>query len=284
MSESPALWTIQRPDLRGAAELPLLVNVPHAGTYLPPSIAKLLTPAGRGIPDTDWHVEKLVDFVPAMGATLMVATHSRIVVDLNRDPSGDAIYPGASNTEICPTATFHNEPIYRAGMIPYHAAIAARIEQYWSPYHMQLASEIARIKARHGFCLLLDAHSIVSMAPRFFSGKLPDLNLGTADGRSCDVTFAELAFETLRGAEGFTAVHNGRFKGGYITRHYGLPGNNVHALQLETAQSCYMNEASPQIYDESRAGALRTILKTLMGKLLEWRPATVTKIKTEEHR
>ena len=262
---TPALWRIEHADMES---VPLIVNVPHAGIFLPPAIAQALTPAGLGVPDTDWHVDKLVDFVTSMGATLMVASHSRIVVDLNRDPSGDALYPGASNTGICPTATFHDEPIYQAGLDPDRATIASRVEQFWSPYHAQLQTEIARIKAQHGFCILLDAHSIVSEAPRFFAGRLHDLNLGTADGQSCAPSLAQAAFDVLTHAEGFTAVHNGRFKGGFITRHYGAPRNHVHALQLEMAQCCYMDEGRPQHYDRVRAARLKDILRTLLRQLM----------------
>ena len=262
------LWRIERSDTHS---VPLIVNVPHSGTYLPPPIANKFTSAGLKVPDTDWYVDKLYDFIPALGATLMVATHSRFVVDLNRDPSGGALYPGASNTEICPTATFSNEPIYRPGLAPESAEIAQRIEQYWRPYQHQLAAEIARIKSKHGFCILLDAHSIVSEAPRFFAGKLPDLNLGTADGKSCDASLAQLAFAVLNHAEGFTAVHNGRFKGGFITRHYGIPGNKIHALQLEMAQGCYMDEVAPPLYDASRAAPLKAVLISLIEKLMSWR-------------
>lgn len=268
---SPALWKV---DHGNGASVPLIVNVPHAGTYLPPSIAQRLTAAGLRVPDTDWHVDKLYDFLPLMGATLMVATYSRIVVDLNRDPSGAAMYPGGSNTEICPTATFHDESVYKIGMEPDAAMIASRIEHYWLPYHQQLAAEIARLKARHGYCVVLDGHSIVSEVPRFFAGSLPDLNLGTADGRSCAPSLAQTAFAVLAGAGGFTAGHNGRFKGGHITRQYGMPGKNVHTLQLEMAQRCYMDEAQPHTYDERRTEALKAVLKQLVGTLVDWRPAT----------
>ncbi len=264
-----ALWQVDHGDVDS---VPLIVNVPHAGTHLPPLIAQTLTAAGLQVPDTDWHVDKLYDFVPSLGATLMVATHSRIVVDLNRDPAGLEMYPGASNTEICPTTTFHDKPVYMAGMVPDAAAIRLRIEQYWLPYHTQLAAEIARLKARHGYCIVLDGHSIVSEAPRFFTGRLPDLNLGTADGRSCAPSLAQAAFDVLAGADGFSAVHNGRFKGGHITRQYGKPGNKVHALQLEMAQRCYMNEAAPHTYDGRRAEALKALLKQLAATLVDWRP------------
>lgn len=277
---SRALWRIDRGSGDG---VPLIVNVPHSGTYLPPSIVLTLTAAGLRVPDTDWHVDRLYNFVPALGATLMVATHSRIVVDLNRDPSGVEMYPGASNTEICPTATFHDEPVYMVGMEPDAATITSRIEHYWLPYHAQLAVEITRIRERHGFCVVLDGHSIASEVPLFFAGRLPDLNLGTADGRSCAPSLEQSAFEVMAGAGGFTAVHNGRFKGGHITRHYGRPGNKVHALQLEIAQCCYMDEAAPHTYDERRADALLGVLKRLVGKLLDWQPAAGGKAQTKEH-
>ncbi|MEO8384728.1 MAG: N-formylglutamate deformylase [Betaproteobacteria bacterium] len=276
---SPALWQIEGGNGDGVA---LIVNVPHAGTYLPPAIALRLTAAGMTVPDTDWYVDRLYDFVPSLGATLMVATHSRIVVDLNRDPSGLEMYPGASNTEICPTSTFHDEPVYKTGMEPDAAVIRSRIEQYWLPYHAQLTAEIERIKHRHGYCILLDGHSIVSMAPRFFAGRLPDLSLGTADGNSCAASLAQTAFAGLAGAGGFSAVHNGRFKGGHITRHYGKPTNKVHALQLEMAQCCYMDEAAPHNYDERRADTLRTLLKRLVGKLVDWRPMIGDEAQTKE--
>lgn len=270
MSGEPALWRIVRP---GSDEAPLIVNVPHAGTTLPPAIAAALTPAGLGLIDTDWHVDKLCDFAPMIGATLMVATHSRIVVDLNRDPSGASLYPGASNTEICPTTTFSDQPIYLTGKTPGSAEVESRIQQYWRPYHRELAAAIARLRARHGYCIVLDAHSIVSEVPRFFAGRLPDLNLGTADGRSCDSSLADSAFGVLSSADGFTSVHNGRFKGGYITRHYGQPDNGVHALQLEMAQCCYMDEAAPRQFDEARSASLRRVLRLLIEQLLAWRPA-----------
>ena len=264
------LWSLMRRDG------PVIVNVPHAGIVVPDACAARLTAEARRCPDTDWHVEKLYAAVaPEHGATLMWAGFSRIVVDLNRDPSGIALYPDASNTGICPTSTFHDEPVYRNGMSPDATEIAQRVRQYWRPYHAQLAAEIERIKARHGYCVLLDGHSIVSEAPRFFSGRLPDLNLGTADGASCDPTLADAAFAVLAGARGFTAVHNGRFKGGYITRHYGRPAEGVHALQLEMAQSCYMEEiveSRHAEYDSERATPLKKVLESLIQTLLAWRP------------
>src|SRR4029453_2831463 len=163
--------------VRGDA--PLFIDVPHAGIHLPAPLAERLTPAARMLPDTDWHVEKLFAFAREAGVTMFVATHSRYVVDLNRDPSGVALYPGADNTELCPMRTFAHEPLYVEGRGPDAREIAARRAEYFDPYHAQLAVEIERVRARHGYAILLDGHSIRSEVPRFFAGRLPDLNLGT---------------------------------------------------------------------------------------------------------
>jgi N-formylglutamate deformylase len=247
----------------------VIVNVPHAGTVIPADIAANLTSAGRAVPDTDWHVERLYTAALQMGCAMMVATHSRIVVDLNRDPAGATLYPGASNTELCPTSTFADEPIYLEGKLPDTHEIERRRRAYWQPYHDKLGAEIDAIKAKHGHCILLDAHSIRSFVPRFFEGKLPDLNLGTADGKSCSPELAAKAFGVLQGAVGFTAVHNGRFKGGYITRHYGQPAANVHALQLEIGQTCYMDEAAAGAYDAAASAPLKQVLGQLAASLVE---------------
>jgi len=255
-------------------ESPLVVDVPHAGTYLPVAIAARLTPAARPLPDTDWHVEKLYAFARAKGATLVVATHSRYVVDLNRDPSGASLYPGADVTELCPTKTFSSDPIWQHGGAPDTAAIAARRAEYFDPHHAALAAEIERVRKRHGYAVLLDGHSIRSEVPRFFAGRLPDLNLGTANGASCAPELSSVVADVLTGAAGFTHVVNGRFKGGYVTRHYGQPAGGVHALQLEIAQACYMDETPPYRWDPERASALSMVLGRLVDALLAWRPAS----------
>jgi N-formylglutamate amidohydrolase len=260
------LWQIARRDS------PLIVNVPHAGRHVPDAIALRLSPAARRIPDTDWHVDELYRFVAEAGATLIAATHSRYVVDLNRDPSGAALYPGADNTELCPTRTFAGESVYLPAEGPRETEIAARRATFFDPYHALLAGEIARVRNRYGFAVLLDGHSIASRVPRFFAGRLPDLNLGTNDGTSCEPSAQALATDVIAAAREFTHVVNGRFKGGYITRHYGRPAGGVHALQLEMAQSAYMDEADPQSFDAVRAAPLTRVLEKLAIALSEWRP------------
>jgi N-formylglutamate amidohydrolase len=261
------LWQLARGDS------PLIVSVPHAGRHVPDAIRLRMHAAAHGLPDTDWHVESLYGSVASTGGTLIAATHSRYVVDLNRDPSGAALYVGADNTELCPTRTFANEPIYERGEEPGAGEIAARRATYFDPYHAQLAWELVRIRARHGHAVLLDGHSIAAHVPRFFEGRLSDLNLGTNDGRSCDASLQALATGIAAQARGFTHVVNGRFKGGYITRNYGAPHEGVHALQLETAQACYMDEANPRAFDAARAAPLAGVLERLVIALSEWRPA-----------
>jgi N-formylglutamate deformylase len=260
------LWTLTSGDA------PLVVDVPHAGTHVPDAIRMRLTPAAQAVPDTDWHVDRLYAFARDAGVTLLCATHSRFVVDLNRDPSGAALYPGADNTELCPTRTFAGDPVYCESEVPIDAEIAARAATFFHPYHATLRAEIERVRARHGYAVLLDAHSIRAQVPRFFEGRLPDLNLGTASGASCATAVQALAAGVLATGQGLTHVVNGRFKGGYITRHYGAPANGVHALQLEMAQVAYMDEAPPYAFDAVRAAPLGTLLERLVVALGEWRP------------
>ena len=249
---------------------PLVVSVPHVGTYVPPDLLARMTPAAACVPDTDWHVERLYDFAYELGASVIAATHSRLVVDLNRDPSGQALYPGASNTELCPLGSFADEPVYRAGAAPDAAEIAMRVTRHWHPYHAALAAELARVRAAFGIAILWDAHSIISRAPRFFSGVLPDFNLGTADGASCDSGLAGEIAALLAGASGFTAIHNGRFKGGYITRRFGRPAEKIHAIQLEIAQCAYMDEGPPFAWNQMKAARVRPILNTCLRACLDW--------------
>lgn len=256
------------PFLLHAGTMPLLVSMPHAGTYVPPALAARFTAEARDVPDTDWHMERLYDFAKAMGASILVATHSRYVVDLNRPPDGASLYPGQSVTGLCPVDTFDDTPIYAAGDVPGDAEVAARRDAVWVPYHAQLRAELERIRTAHGVAVLWDAHSIRSVLPRFFEGKLPDLNLGTGDGVSCDPALAQQLLAVARDAEGYSAVLNGRFKGGHITRHYGEPARNIHAVQLEMTQCSYMQEALPFAYLPERAERIQPHLRRMLETTL----------------
>lgn len=252
-----------------AGTRPLLVSIPHGGEHLPPALAARLSKEARGIPDTDWHLERLYGFAEKLGASVLVATHSRYVIDLNRPPDGSSLYPGRSVTALCPVDTFDGNPLYRdAAAAPDEAEIAARRDAVWRPYHARLSEEIGRLKATHGSAVLWDAHSIRSVLPRFFEGKLPDLNLGTADGASCDPGLANELLAIAGQAPGCTAVLNGRFKGGHITRHFGDPPAGVHAVQLELAQHRYMQEESPFAYLPERARRLQPTLHRMLEAAL----------------
>ena len=249
---------------------PLLVSMPHTGVHIPPEIATGMTDAALKLPDTDWHIEQLYDFLEPLGVSVLCATHSRYVIDLNRPLDGADLYPGQDTTALCPVDTFHNELLYQPGRAPVQAAITARSAEYWTPYHAKLAEELQRIRDAHGIAMLWDAHSICSVLPRFFEGRLPDLNLGTASGASCDAELARQLFAVAQSAPGCSAALNGRFKGGYITRHYGQPTRNIHSVQLELSQRVYMQEQFPYRFDAALANRVRPSLQRFIDVMLEW--------------
>jgi N-formylglutamate deformylase len=251
---------------------PLLVSMPHVGTHIPQALRGRMTEAALAVPDTDWHVDRLYDFLAAAGASVIRATHSRFVIDLNRDPSGAPLYPGASNTELCPTALFDQQPIYHPGATPDAAEVAVRTEAWWRPYHDRLRAALDALKARHGYALLFDAHSIRSRVPRFFEGRLPDINLGTGGGTTAAPALAGRALAAA-GQGSYSAVLDGRFKGGYITRYYGRPAEGVHALQLELSQVTYMDEDPPFAFREDLAAEIRPVLRRVVEAVRDWRPA-----------
>jgi N-formylglutamate deformylase len=254
------------------ARTPLLISVPHAGTSVSPEVEQALTEQGRSLVDTDWHVHRLVDFATDLGAGLIRAEYSRYMIDLNRPPDDRPLYQQVG-TGLVATETFSGEPLYRDGHAPGQAEIEQRVKQYWQPYHQQIDRELHRLNSQHGFAILFDAHSIASRVPRLFEGRLPDLNLGTFERKSCSPALEVLVSDLLRSQDHFSHVVNGRFKGGFITRHYGRPEQGVHALQLEIAQACYMNEAQPQTWEETRALPLKSLLRQVFEILLSWRPA-----------
>jgi len=248
----------------------LIVSMPHVGTFIPHGVGRALSDCAARRPDTDWHLPRLYDFVAELGATTIVATHSRYVVDVNRPPDGANLYPGQDTPRLCPVDTFHSEPLYRRGDGPDAEEIERRLDAVWRPYHRRLAAEIARVRAEHGAAVLWDAHSIVAEVPRLFEGRLPDFNLGTADGQSCDPALAESLRVALSRHAGYTSVLNGRFKGGYITRRYGDPANNVHAIQLEMVEAVYMEERSPYAFRRDLADRVRPILREQLALALDF--------------
>lgn len=248
---------------------PLLVSVPHAGTRLPEGLAERLTPGARALPDTDWFVDALYGFVRERGAGLLVARWSRYVVDLNRPPGDEALY-AARTTGLVPLETFDGQPLY-GDKPPDESEVRARRDRYWKPYHDALDAALGELRARHGHAVLLDAHSIRSEVPGLFEGRLPHFNLGTWAGRSAAPGLAAGAEDILVGASAFETVRDARFKGGYITRHYGRPHEGVHALQLEMAQRSYMREVPPEP-EPGRAARVKPVLEKLVSHLQDWTP------------
>ena len=247
---------------------PLLISVPHSGTELPEAIAHRLTVTGRGVPDTDWHVHLLYDFARGLGASIISANYSRYVVDLNRSPDSKPLYVGQPTSPVCPTETFDGGFIYMAGHEPDDAEIAARVDQYWRPYHERIAKELAALRAEHGRALLWDAHSIASEIPSLFEGVLPEFNLGTRDGKSCPRTISDALLQTVVRDGEFGVVLDGRWKGGYITDHYGKPENGVYAVQLELARRAYMEEAPERLWDARHAERAQALIAKLLARYL----------------
>ena len=245
---------------------PLLVSVPHDGRQVPPAMWERMSDAGRALPDTDWHVARLYDFVSELDASLLVAHYSRYVVDLNRPATDEALYPGQLATGLCPEQTFAGDDIYASGGVSPDER-RHRIETCWRPYHDQLAATLESIKRRFGYALLWDAHSIPSRVPRLFDGELPELNIGTHGGKSCAPSI-ERAIDDAAASSPYGSVLNGRFQGGFITRHYGDPGNRVHAVQLEISQRVYMDEVS-RSYDPEKASRLRGTLRHLLETFIK---------------
>jgi N-formylglutamate deformylase len=253
--------------------LPLFVSLPHVGIELPDDQRWRYVERAFDVEDTDWHLEKLYEFVRELGGSLIVPRYSRYLIDLNRPREDTPMYPGMNNTELCPTRFFTGDPLYRDASAPDPAEIARRIEHYWQPYHDALRAELDRLRGLHGHAILIDGHSIKSVLPWLFEGKLPDLNLGTAGGASCAPALRGALAEVLAGQSRFSQVVDGRFKGGYTTRHYGDPDLQVNAIQLEMCWSCYMRETAPYSYDRERARFVQPVLRQLIETMLAWRPS-----------
>ena len=250
--------------------IPLLVSMPHVGTDIPDDIAARLSPCAAARADTDWHLGELYGFLGEMGASTILARWSRYVIDLNRPPEDTNLYPGLSTTGLCPVDTFGSEQLYREGDAPDEQEVKARLARYWLPYHAKLRAELNRMLTLHGRVVLWDAHSIASVVPRFFEGRLPDLNFGTSQGATCDPAM-EAAVIAAASAQGtFSVAVNGRFKGGHITRHYGQPSAGVHAIQLEMCQCLYMDESAPFAYRPELAAQVQPLLRKLTEAAVDW--------------
>lgn len=246
---------------------PLVLGFPHSGTDVPEAVLERLNERGRMLTDTDWHVDRLYDGL-LDGVTTVRATFHRYVIDANRDPSGKSLYPGQNTTGLIPLTDFDDNPLWRDGAGPTEADIAERLAEFHAPYHAALAAELERVRARHGVAVLYDCHSIRSRCPFLFEGRLPDFNIGDNGGATCAPAITEAVAETCASANGYTHVVNGRFRGGWTTRHYGRPAENMHAIQMELAQSTHLaTEAPPFAYDTGKASELRVHLKQILTRI-----------------
>lgn len=253
--------------------VPLLISMPHVGTSIPDDIAAQMLPVAHEKADTDWHLRLLYNMAAELGASTIAAEYSRYVIDLNRSSDNANLYPGQDTTGLCPVDTFTKQPLYAPQNLPTEAEVQRRISAYWQPYHQQLQRELQRLLNLHGSVVLWDAHSIASLVPRFFEGKLPDLNFGTADQQSCAPglqTAIDNCLQDSADAKAYSHIFNGRFKGGFITRNYGKPANQIHAVQLEMSQCIYMNEAAPYAYRPDLATQVQPLLKQLLQACLDW--------------
>ncbi|MDP5085545.1 MAG: N-formylglutamate deformylase [Yoonia sp.] len=250
---------------------PLVLALPHTGTDIPPDCLARLNDTGRAMADTDWHIERLYAGLVDDVTTVRTPVH-RYVIDVNRAPTGESLYPGQNTTGLCPLTDFDGRPLYLAGQEPDRAETARRTTLYHAPYHAALSAELDRVKAIHGFALLYDCHSIRSHIPFLFDGILPDFNIGTNEGVTCAPDIADAIQTICSKAEGYTSILNGRFKGGWTTRHYGHPAQGVHAIQMELAQSTYMIERAPWTYVSDIADRTRAHLQTILATLSDWRP------------
>ncbi len=246
---------------------PLLLAQPHGGIEIPDAILSRLNSRGQARADTDWHINRLyADLVPDV--TIVSTPVHRYVIDANRDPSDRSLYPGQNTTSLCPTTTFDGEEIYLPGQSPDADEVQERQQRYHRPYHDALQTQLERIHQRHGFAILYDCHSIRSLVPYLFDGRLPDFNIGTNSGESCGPLIETAVRAACDNAQDYSVVTNGRFKGGWTTRHYGEPGRDLHAIQMELAQCNYMSEQAPWHYDTDKAGQLRVILAAILKNLI----------------
>ena len=250
-------------------EAPLIVSIPHAGTDIPEDVSASLRSLPLALHDADYHVHHLYEFAAGLGATIVRTTISRTVIDVNRNPSGQSLYPGQATTALCPETVFDGTSLYEPGNEPGADEIARRRTRYFDPYHAALSAEIARLRKSHSHIIVYDAHSILSRVPRLFDGELPQFNIGSFDGRSC---VSGLTAAVVAACSGYSHVVNGRFKGGWITRQYGDPDNGIHAIQMELAMRGYLDESGPwpPQWEAMRAAPLQSSLRQILAACLDF--------------
>lgn len=248
---------------------PVLISIPHHGSSIPPEIAATMTEDGLSSRDTDWFLERLYDLPETRGASWLVAELSRYVIDLNRPSDDQSLYPGQTTTGLVPETCFDGAAVYRENLYPARDEIQRRIDTIWRPYHQQIREELDRLRDRFGLAVLVEAHSIASEVPRLFPGRLPDFNIGTNHGKSCDPALQDALVAVLASQSEFTYVVNGRFVGGHITRHFGVPAQGIHAVQIELSQATYLDEPTRR-WNSAKAERVQPVFRKLFDSLHAW--------------
>ncbi|MCB0477982.1 MAG: N-formylglutamate amidohydrolase [Crocinitomicaceae bacterium] len=250
-------------------KVPILISSPHSGTNFPDELKDQFIAEKRRRPDdADWFIHQLYDFAPEMGITMITANYCRWVIDLNRDPESKPLYnDGRIITSLCPHTDFFGEPIYnQQGYIPDDAEVDRRRKAYYDPYHGKIASILADLKGEFGTAILFDAHSIRKHVETINKEAFPDLILGTNDGKTASEQVIQAAKSALEG-NAYSFAYNHPFKGGQITRFFGDPMNNIHAIQLEQAKTNYMDDKEVN-YAPERAENIRKVLQQLFSNII----------------
>jgi N-formylglutamate deformylase len=249
-------------------DVPILISIPHNGSLIPKYIADGMTTAGKSSRDTDWFLDRLYDVPESKSFGFLVAEYSRYIIDLNRSANDESLYPGQTTSSLVPTLCFDGSPIYH-GTGPEKAEIKERITRIWRPYHHAIQTELERLCGQHSIAVLIEAHSIRSEVPRLFDGVLPDFNIGTNVGKSCDPGLTRAVTKVLDGQDRYSHVVDGRFVGGHITRHFGRPANGIHALQIELSQATYLNEVESS-WDPSNSGRVQMVIRQVLAEIGKW--------------
>jgi N-formylglutamate deformylase len=252
-------------------KVPIILSSPHSGIEFPDELKTHFRAELMAQPDdTDWFIHELYNFAPDLGITVIHARFSRWVIDLNRDPHSKPLYTdGRIITELVPKTDFLGTEIYvDKKFIPDDAEIARRLENYYKPYHQKIESLLRERINEFGQVLLWEAHSIRRFVPTIQSEPFPDLILGDNDEKSASKDIIEIALSNLKAGK-YSVNHNSPFKGGHITRYFGKPQNNIHALQLEMAKTNYMDN-DELTFNESRADNVRNVLRPVFENLIEY--------------
>jgi len=237
---------------------PFIFSVPHSGRYYPPDLQARSPLDDAGLKRSeDAFVDHLFEGVTRFGGTLLVATHARAYLDLNRAANelDASMFTPRLNADslnnshrvkvglgLIPRIIAEGVPIYR-GPLPAREA-AKRLDNIHTPYHNKLTQLLAERRAEFGTAYLIDCHSMPSEAGLKRAGRRgPDIVLGDSWGSSCGRDFTSLVEETLIAA-GFRVRRNIPYSGGYSTVQYGKPHESIHALQIEINRAIYMDEAS----------------------------------------